>query len=67
MHTSLIFKEQAKVYEQGLKEKVSVKPHNSKQYIEGYDLLCYKDNSQELHSSIVEIKEKVYCPGTMII
>jgi hypothetical protein len=44
MHTALIFKEQAKVKEPGLREKGLAQPHNSIQYIEGYDLLCYKDN-----------------------
>jgi hypothetical protein len=42
MHTALIFKEQAKVKEPGLREKGLAQPHYSIQHIEGYDLLCYK-------------------------
>jgi hypothetical protein len=42
MHTALIFKEQAKV--KGLREEGLAQPHYSIQHIEGYDLLCYKDN-----------------------
>jgi hypothetical protein len=67
MHTALIFKEQAKVKEPGLREKGLAQPHYSIQHIEGYDLLCYKDNKQDLHSSIIEIDSKEYCPGTMNI
>jgi hypothetical protein len=44
MHTTLIFKEQAKVKEPGLRDKGLTQPHYSIQHIEGYDLLCYKDN-----------------------
>jgi hypothetical protein len=40
MHTTLIFKEQAKI--KGLREKGLAQPHYSIQHIEGYDLLCYK-------------------------
>jgi hypothetical protein len=40
MHTSLIFKEQAKVKEPGLREKGLAQPYYSIQHIEGYDLLC---------------------------
>jgi hypothetical protein len=36
MHTALIFKEQAKVKEQGLREK-------GLSQLEEYDLLCYKE------------------------
>jgi hypothetical protein len=43
MHTSLIFKEQAKVKESGLREKGLAQPHHSLQHIEGYNLLCYKE------------------------
>jgi hypothetical protein len=43
MHTALIFKEQAKVKEAGLREKSLAQPHYSIQHIEGYDLLCYKE------------------------
>jgi hypothetical protein len=39
MHTALIFKEQEKVKEPGLREKGLALPHYSIQYIEGYDLL----------------------------
>jgi hypothetical protein len=42
MHTALIFKEQAKVKEQGLREKGLAQPYYSIQHIEGYDLLSYK-------------------------
>jgi hypothetical protein len=51
MHTALIFKEQAKVKEPGLREKGPVQPHYSIQHIEGYDLLCYK--------------EKIYTPQSL--
>jgi hypothetical protein len=67
MHTTLIFNEQAKVKEPGLREKGLAQPHYSIQHIEGYDLLCYKDNKQDLHSSIIETNDKEYCPGTMNI
>jgi hypothetical protein len=43
MHTALIFKEQAKVKNLGLKEKGLAQPHYSIQHIGGYDLLCYKE------------------------
>jgi hypothetical protein len=43
MHTALIFKEQAKVKESGLREKVLAQPHYSIQHIERYYLLCYKE------------------------
>jgi hypothetical protein len=42
MHTAVIFKEQAKFKEPGLREKVLVQPHYSIQLVEGYDLPCYK-------------------------
>jgi hypothetical protein len=58
MHTSLIFKEQAKVKQPRLREKGLPQPHYSIQHIEGYDLLGYKDNKQDLHSSINEIEDK---------
>jgi hypothetical protein len=68
MRTALIFKEQAKVKEPGLREKGLAQPHYSIQNIEGYDLLFYKDSKQDLHSSIIEIgNNKEYCPGTMNI
>jgi hypothetical protein len=67
MQTALIFKEQAKVKEPGLREKRLAQPHYSIQHIEGYDLLCYKGNKKDLHSSIIETNNKEYCPGTMNI
>jgi hypothetical protein len=67
MHTALIFKEQAKVKESRLREKGLAQPHYSIQHIEGYDLLCYKENKQDLHSSIIETDDKKFCPGTMNI
>jgi hypothetical protein len=51
MHTALIFKEQAKVKEPGLREKGLAQPHYSIQHIEGYYLLCYK--------------EKIYIPQSL--
>jgi hypothetical protein len=67
MRTALIFKEQAKVKETGLRKKGLAQPHYSIQHIEGYDILCYKNNQQDLHSSIIETNNKEYCPGTMNI
>jgi hypothetical protein len=66
MHTALIFKEQAKVKEPGLRGQGLAQPHYSIQHIEGNDLLCYKDNKQDLHSSIIETGNKD-CPVTMNI
>jgi hypothetical protein len=60
MHTALIFKEQAKV--KGIREKGLAQPHYSIQHIEGYDLLCYKENKQDVHSSIIETKSTVLVP-----
>jgi hypothetical protein len=51
MHTALIFKEQAKFKEIGLREKGLVHSHYSIQHIEGYDLLCDK--------------EKIYIPQSL--
>jgi hypothetical protein len=51
MHTPLIFKEQEKSKETGLREKGLPQPHYSIQHIEGYDLLCYK--------------EKIYIPQSL--
>jgi hypothetical protein len=48
-----------------IREKGLAQPHYSIQHIEGYDLLCYKESIKDLHSSIIEIKNKEYCPGTM--
>jgi hypothetical protein len=67
IHTALIFKEQTKVKEPGLRDKGLAQPHYSIQHIEGYDLLCYEDNKQDLHSSIIETEDKEYCPCTMNI
>jgi hypothetical protein len=67
MHTALIFKEQAKIKDPGLREKGLDQPQYSIQHIEGYDILCYKDNKQNIHSSIIEIKNNEYCSGTMNI
>jgi hypothetical protein len=50
MHTALIFKEYARVNVKGLREKGFAQPHYSIQHIEGYDLLCYKEKKQDLHS-----------------
>jgi hypothetical protein len=58
MHTDLIFIEQAKVM--GLREKCLAQPHFSIQQIEGYDLICYKEKKQDLHSSIIETNNKEY-------
>jgi hypothetical protein len=44
MHTALIFKEQAYVKGTRLREMGLAQPHYSIQHIEGYDLLCYKEN-----------------------
>jgi hypothetical protein len=67
MHNALIFKEQAKVKQPGLTEKGLAQHHYSIQHIEGYDLLCYKDNQKDLYSLIIEAEYKEYCPGTMNI
>jgi hypothetical protein len=49
MHTTLIFKEQAKVKETELREKGLAQSHLSIQYIKGYDLLNHNNNEQVLH------------------
>jgi hypothetical protein len=59
IHTTLIFKEQAKVKGLGLREKGLAQPHYSIQNIKWYDLLCYKDIKQDLHSLIIETKSTV--------
>jgi hypothetical protein len=51
MHTALIFREQAKVKEPGLREKGLAQPHYSIQHIEGYYLLCYKEKIY-IHQSL---------------
>jgi hypothetical protein len=56
MHTALIFNEQAKVKELGLREKILSQTHYSIQHIEGYDLLCYKEKiyiSQSLRQRVL--------------
>jgi hypothetical protein len=53
MHDFLIFKEQAKVKDEGWREKGLVKPHYSIQHIEGYGLLCCKD------------KKKIFIPQSL--
>jgi hypothetical protein len=49
------------------REKGYAQTHYSIQYIEGYILLYYKNNQQDLHSSIIDTNSKEYCPGTMNI
>jgi hypothetical protein len=51
IQTALIFKEQitSKFKSKGLREKGLAQHCYSIQLIEGYDLLCYKDNIQGLH------------------
>jgi hypothetical protein len=44
VHTALISKEQEKAKKLGLREKGLDQPHYSIQQIEGYDLICYKEN-----------------------
>jgi hypothetical protein len=44
VHTALVFKEQVKVKNLGLREKDLDQPQYSIQHIEGYDLICYKEN-----------------------
>jgi hypothetical protein len=51
MHTALIFKEQAKVKQTGLREKGLAQPHYSIQHVEEYDLLCYKEKIY-IHQSL---------------
>jgi hypothetical protein len=67
MHTALIFKEQEKVKDKRSREMGLAQPHYTIQHIEGYDLLCDKDNIQNLHSSMIDINDKEYCPGNMNI
>jgi hypothetical protein len=55
MHTALIFKEQAKVKETGLREKSLAQRQYSIQHIEVYDLLCHKEKSVLLKKSLAEI------------
>jgi hypothetical protein len=62
MHTALIFKEQAKVKDKGLRGKGLDQSHNSIQHIEGYHGHCSKKGSTFLNHW-----DKEYCPGTMNI
>jgi hypothetical protein len=66
IHTALIFKEQAKVKELELREKGLAQPHYSIQHIEGYDLLCYRNNKQEVHDFFVTKNTcKIYIPQSL--
>jgi hypothetical protein len=67
MHTALIFKEQAKLKGIGLREKSLAQPHYSIQHLEDYDLLCYKVNKQDLHSSIIEIEYNDYTVLLLVV
>jgi hypothetical protein len=62
MHTVLVFKEQAKVKEPGLREKGLAQPHYSIQHIEGYDLLCYKEKMYIPQSFRQKTKSTVLLP-----
>jgi hypothetical protein len=53
IHTALIFKEQTKVKEPGLREKGLAKPRNSMQHIEGYELF------------VTKITHKIYIPQSL--
>jgi hypothetical protein len=61
MHNGMTFNNQAKVKETRLSKNDLAQPLYSIQHIEWYDLLCYKDNNQELHPSIIETEDKQYC------
>jgi hypothetical protein len=65
MHTALTFKELANVKHIRLREKGLAQPHYSIQHSEGFDILCYKDDKQGLHYSIIDIDNKECCPGSM--
>jgi hypothetical protein len=68
VYIALIFKEQAKVKEPGFREKRLTQPQSSIKLIDGYDLLCYERNKQDLHSSIIEENNiKDYCLYKKII
>jgi hypothetical protein len=62
MNTALIFKEQAKVKDTGLRKKGLAQPHYSIQHIEGYDLLCYKEKIYIPQSLVQKIKSTVLVP-----
>jgi hypothetical protein len=67
IHTALIFKEQEKLNDKGLRENGLAQPHYSIQHTEKYDLIFCDDNKQNLYSSIVDTSNKEYCPGIMNI
>jgi hypothetical protein len=68
MSTALIFfKEQAKSRGYRITRQGISASDYSVHYIKGFDLLCYKNNKQDLHSSIIESTDKAYCLGTMNI
>jgi hypothetical protein len=62
MHNALIFKEQAKVKDTGLREKGLAQFHDSMQHIEGYDLLCYKEKIYILQSLTQTTKSTLLVP-----
>jgi hypothetical protein len=62
MHNALIFKEQAKVKDTGLREKGLAQPHYSIQHIEGLDLLCYKEKIYILQSLTQTTKSTLLVP-----
>jgi hypothetical protein len=62
MHTALIFNEQAKFKEPGLRGKGLAQPHYSIQHIEGYDLLFYKEKIYIPQSLIQKTKSTVLVP-----
>jgi hypothetical protein len=62
MDTALTFKEQAKVKEEGLREKGLSQPYYSKQHIEGYDILCYKEKIYISQSLRMKTKSTVLVP-----
>jgi hypothetical protein len=69
MHTAycLDLQRTNKSQEIRIKRKGISPTHYSIQHIEGFELLCYKDKKQNLHSSIIETNSREYCPGTMNI
>jgi hypothetical protein len=62
IHTALIFKEQVKIKNEGLREVGLAQPHYSIQHIEGYDLLCYKEKIYIPQSLRQETKSTVLIP-----
>jgi hypothetical protein len=63
----LIFKDQENSKDVRLREKGVIQPHYSIQNIEGYYLLCCKDNKQDLNYSIIDTDDRDYCPGIINI